>query len=992
MSSSMPDQGSGGIRRPDVSEADAVAIARDCYGLEAVARELGSNQDRNFVLECADGSRSVLRIDNPIFEDAAREAQHAALNAYRAAGISVPAVLPALGGELTARWRGLAVRRSEFAEGESMVGVGYLASPVLEEFGELAAASVNALADLQHPGLDRSHMWDMRVSYEQVVTLARSITDEVLRSRVLNAAEEAWNAISKVAAELPVQAIHGDLTDDNVTGLPGADGRLHPHTLLDLGDLSYGWRVAELAVNAAALLAHEPERPVRVLEVIVAFHRTAQLSTAEARAVWPLVVLRASILLASGQRQLELEEDNDYARERNAGERIIFEAANAISLVAATEMVLERLGYEGIADGPSLRPIDAIGEVVCSPLRSLIPALEGAVVVVDLGVESPDLDGGRWLDADIEASLVATALERASAAVLPYGAFRLTRSKPDSAESARVWPTETEIWLQPGAELTISSPVSGRVVAVAASDVCLELGTDWLLFIDGLTPSRDALAPLAAVAAGEPIGALEAASTPRSLSIRVSRIDCASARPGLVEADLVPAWSRLTHDPASLLGLQSHAQYDTAAEELARREQIFSAAQERYYDDPMQIQRGWRHHLVDATGRVYVDMVNNVAGVGHGHPAVAEAMNRQTRLLATNSRFLYRELADYSERLLATLPEGTNLDTVLLVNSGSEAVDLAIRLAQATTGRNTIVALAEAYHGWTVGTDAVTTNTYGLVETVGPRPDWVHIADIPNTYRGTYREDDAASRYAADFEADLGRLAAEGRDVAAFLCEPILGNAGGVLLPDGYLAEVYRRVREAGGLCIADEVQVGFGRSGAAFWAFELGGVAPDIVTIAKPMGNGFPIGGVITSRSLADALGASGAFFSSSGGNPVSCRVGMAVLETMEVEALQSNARRIGAHLEAGLCRLASKHDIVGRVHGTGLYLGVELVRDRMTLEPAKEEATAICDRLRELGIVMLATSERSNVLKIKPPMCITRESADFVVNALDRVLTEGW
>ncbi|MEN0024844.1 MAG: phosphotransferase, partial [Microbacterium sp.] len=301
-----------GLVRPDVTTEDAEAIARACYGIEATATELGSNQDRNFVLHEADGGRSVLRVDNPVFGDEARDAQHAALEAYRAAGVRVPAVLAGLDGRLTQRWRGFAVRRSEYAEGEPIVDAGYLAPVVLAAFGALAAASVSALADLQHPGLDREQMWDMRVAYDQVRALADAIDDDDLRRRVLSAADEAHAALAAVASDLPVQPIHGDLTDDNVTGVRGADSRLHPHVVLDLGDLGLGWRVAELAVCASSMLHHEPERPLRVLDTIAAFHERVLLQRAEARAVWPLIVLRAALLVASGWRQLEIDGDNDY--------------------------------------------------------------------------------------------------------------------------------------------------------------------------------------------------------------------------------------------------------------------------------------------------------------------------------------------------------------------------------------------------------------------------------------------------------------------------------------------------------------------------------------------------------------------------------------------------------------------------------------------------------------------------------------------------------
>ena len=1006
-----------GLVRPDITDTQAVQIARDCYGLTATAIELGSNQDRNYLLTEPDGAQSVLRIDNPVFGDDARDGQHAAIAAYRAAGVPVAGVIPGLDGNLTQHWGGFAVRRSEFAEGEPLVDAGYLAPVIIEEFGALAAASVNALAALAHPGLDRPHMWDMRVAYDETLRLADAIADERLRLRVLAAAECAHDAIAPVAGRLPVQAIHGDLTDDNVMAVRGDDRRLHPHTLLDLGDLAYGWRVAEIAVTISSLLHHEPERPLRTLAAALAFHRDAPLSEAEADALWPLVVLRAALLVASGHRQLEIDGANDYAKERIAGEQAIFEAAVHYSLVEMTEQVRETLGFE--TNTPETVPAGTTAApVLQAPLATLLPDLSGSVTVIDAGVESELLDAGTWLVTDAEAKLVANALTDAAAAVLPYGQFRLTRTAVNSQDAANTWPIDTEIWLPAGKALRVTSPLAGKVVfdPDAAADpstahapntagdpntdtVLVETADGWRLRISGITPG---VQPGAEVRAGESVGEVPANPTaPRSLAVGFLRHDAPevtrhSATATLVAPERVPAWSRFTHDPAALLGLHSHEQRDESADELSRRERIFASAQERYYERPMQIERGWRHHLIDTTGRAYIDMVNNVTGLGHGHPGVADAVNRQIRILNTNSRFLYRELAEYSERLLALLPEGSGLDTVLLVNSGSEAVDLALRLAQAATGRKTVVALREAYHGWTMASDAVTTSAYDNPFALENRPDWVHVADVPNRFRGTYRgtADDLSigQHYANDLVNDLTTLEAEGRPVAGFICESVLGNAGGVLLPKGYLTEVYQRVRDAGGVCIADEVQVGFGRMGSTFWGFEQSGVMPDIITIAKPMGNGFPIGGVITSKRIADALATQGQFFASAGGNPLSCRVGMAVLDAMQAEGLQQNAHEIGQRLIAGFTALAKKHDIIGPIHGEGLYLGVELVRDHDTMEPATEEAHAICERLRELGVVVLTTSERSNVLKVKPPLCLTAESADFVLAQLDRVLTEGF
>lgn len=1005
-------ESSGGLTRPSVTVSDAERIVRERWGIDGRATELGSNQDRNFIMTTKEGARFVLRVDNEVFPQSARDAQHAAIAAYAQAGVPVPEMIPGTDGELTQEWNGYAVRLAEFIAGETMVDLGYFAPQVLRSFGTLAAASVRALAPLDHAGLSREHQWDLRLGYEETMRVSASITDAALRERVERAAAEAYKALATVAVDLPVQAIHGDLTDDNVMGRREADSRVHPHTLIDFGDLSLGWRIAEAAVMVTSMLPHTGSRPLHALHAVEAFaetlaHAGAHLSQAEAEALWPLVTLRAALLVASAHRQLELEPDNAYARERLPGEIRMFEQAVDVPLVEMREQVLATVsGLIDVTGVAESAPVPALVVNEGEPLRALIPELVGTVAVLDPGVESPELDAGAWLHPHAEVTLIEAAFERgATATVFPHGVFRLTRSRVNTHDTPATWPIDTDIHVRLSDPLRVTAPIEGTVAQIRDDSVSIDLD-GWILDIDGLTRHADTVTVGDRVAFGEPLGWVEPGAAPHgTLSVGIRRSDAPhlgreNAHPGtgtgtaarFVAPDRVPGVRALTLDPAPLLGLSPRAQEDESRSEQKRRERIFAAAQERYYERPMQIERGWRHYLVDTTGRAYIDMVNNVTGLGHGHSGVAEAVNRQIRLLGTNSRFLYRNLAEYSERLLELLPKGSGLDTVLLVNSGSEAVDLALRLAQAATNRKTIVALREAYHGWTMASDAVTTSAFDNPYALDSRPDWVHIADVPNTYRGTYRGDGAGERYLADLERDLADLAERGTPVAGFICESVLGNAGGVTLPEGYLARAYELIRRAGGVAIADEVQVGFGRMGTSFWGFEQSGVLPDIIAIAKPMGNGFPIGGVITSKRIADALSSQGQFFSSAGGNPVSCAAGLAVLDAMRDERLQDNARIVGAHLIEGFERLRQRHPLIGPIHGTGLYLGVELVRDHGTLEPATAEADAICERLRELGVIVLTTSERSNVLKIKPPLCLTIESADTVLNALDRVLTEGW
>jgi 4-aminobutyrate aminotransferase-like enzyme len=488
----------------------------------------------------------------------------------------------------------------------------------------------------------------------------------------------------------------------------------------------------------------------------------------------------------------------------------------------------------------------------------------------------------------------------------------------------------------------------------------------------------------AALVIGQVLGSVEG-----PLKVQLSRVASLDA-PLFCSPSRAAAWQALCPSPATLLGLACDAEPELDAKTLLERRDVsFARTQKHYYVDPPRIERGWRNHLIDMQGRSYLDMLNNVAVLGHGHPRMAQVAARQWSLLNTNSRFNYAAVAEFSERLLKLAPEG--MDRVFLVNSGSEANDLAIRLAWAYSGGRDMLSVLEAYHGWTVGADAVSTSVADNPRALESRPDWVHPVTAPNIYRGEFRGLDSAPDYVRSVETQLAKIAAQGRQLAGFICEPVYGNAGGISLPPTYLKQVYALVRAQGGVCIADEVQVGYGRMGHFFWGFEEQGVVPDIICMAKGMGNGQPLGAVITRREIAEALEAEGYFFSSAGGSPVSCQIGMAVLDVLEEEKLWENARVVGGHFKARLEALIDKHPLVGAVHGSGFYLGVELIRNRETLEPATEETTLLCDRLRELGIFMQPTGDDLNILKIKPPMVTSRRSVDFFVDMLDRVLEEG-
>jgi 4-aminobutyrate aminotransferase-like enzyme/aminoglycoside phosphotransferase (APT) family kinase protein len=407
------------------------------------------------------------------------------------------------------------------------------------------------------------------------------------------------------------------------------------------------------------------------------------------------------------------------------------------------------------------------------------------------------------------------------------------------------------------------------------------------------------------------------------------------------------------------------------------------------YEKPLKIVRGWMQYLYDENGSAYLDAVNNVAHVGHCHPRVVKAGQEQMAVLNTNTRYLHENLVVYAEQLCAKLPEP--LGVCFFVNSGSEANELALRLARAHTKRKDIIVVDGAYHG----------NTTSLIEISpykfdGPggagAPPYVHKVPTPDVYRGLYKQRDmqTGEQYADHVSEAIRQVREQGDDVGAFICESLMSCAGQIVLPENYLQEVYRHVRAAGGVCIADEVQVGFGRVGTHFWGFETQGVVPDIVTMGKPIGNGHPLGAVVTTKEIADSFANGMEYFNTYGGNPVSCAIGLTVLDVIAEEQLRENALTVGAHLLTGLRKLMEKHSLIGDVRGLGLFIGVELVLDRRTLEPASARATYVVNRMRECGVLMSTDGPLHNVLKIKPPLVFTEANADSLVATLDKILGE--
>ena len=955
------------IPSPALSLERVAEVLAERYGKAGPLRSLGSHQDQNVMVDDPSGA-FILKISNPGFSHEGLVAQNAAMLhlAARDLPFRCPVPLPDVDGNLigsvTEGDTSFDIRLVTFLDGRPLADFGHLAPQVMRRHGWLAASAAVALADFEHPGLDRTLQWDVRHARDVVHAYAGAILDDAARTDLMSQMARAQRVLDAHADQLRLAVCHADVTDVNVV-VQTVGGRPWPDALIDFGDLLRTWVAGDVAVAGVALIAHDVDDPLSVIaNVLRGYHDVYPLTEGEVAALWPLVVARAASNVASSEHQARLEPGDDYVMASVRDDWAIWNAIRLVPWRAAHGVLANAAGFLA----PQARPP--------KPVNSLIEA-EVDVPSVDLSVTCDLFTPGEW-DADDVA-------RRQLLHEWGMGRYDEGRLGTDGDGGLS---TGLELYAPPGTPVV--APVNGATT-VSGDTVIITIDSDdpeWRLVVSGLAEATSA----SAVGVGDRIGVVAAAPVPR---IGVQLVaDLEHTPPWL--ASRASGWRHGTFDPEIWLapepipGVQPSV--ETRSERLLqRRDDVLARAQEHYYDQPPEIERGWRHFMYDVDGRRYVDMVNNVTILGHSHPAVQAAVSRQLRLINTNSRFHYEVMVDFAEQLASLLP--TPLDTVFLVSTGSEANEVALRLIRAATGHDDVIAVRSAYHGWTTGTDAITTTIADNPNAMDTRPPWVHLVESPNPYSGRFRGPDTAAAYAADVDRAVAEMQASG-GVGGFIAEPVYGNAGGVLLPDGYLEKAYASVRAAGGLCVADEVQVGYGRLGDFFWGFQQQGVVPDIVTMAKCTGNGIPVGAVVTTAAIADELLSEGSFFSSMGGSPVGCAAGLATLDALETEGLQDNAAQIGRRIAAGVEVLASEHSIIGAVHGLGLYRGIELVLDRESRTPAPAEAMAICDRMRALGYIVQPTGDYMNVLKIKPPLCIDAAAADGFVDALGVTLRDGW
>ncbi|EIU1446444.1 TPA: aspartate aminotransferase family protein [Pseudomonas aeruginosa] len=413
---------------------------------------------------------------------------------------------------------------------------------------------------------------------------------------------------------------------------------------------------------------------------------------------------------------------------------------------------------------------------------------------------------------------------------------------------------------------------------------------------------------------------------------------------------------------------------------IERRQRLLGPAYQLFYDNPLHFVRGAGTWLYDKAGRAYLDLYNNVASVGHCHPRVVEALASQAATLNTHTRYLHEGVLDYAEKLLATMP--AELANVMFTCTGSEANDLALRIARDYTGGTGVIVTRYAYHGMTASIAELSPSVGDYV----PLGRDIRVVDAPvHLPQDPQRVGQLFADQVRDALADMQR---HGIRPAALLVDTLFTSDGVFADPAGFLAEAVKAVRDAGGLFIADEVQPGFGRTGTHMWGFQRHDVVPDLVTMGKPMGNGHPLAGLTVRPEILERFGRNASYFNTFGGNPVSAAVGLAVLQVIEEEGLQENARQIGALLKEGLEGLAREHACLGQVRGAGLFIGVDVIAESGAAD--SETARRIVNLLREESMLIGVSGANNNALKIRPQLCFSAENVEQFLGALQRVLVK--
>lgn len=1002
------------------TSSDLTSLVQTHFGIEGSLTLLPGELDINAIFTSNAGEKYMLKIAHQDADQANIEMQNGMMLhlEQKELALELPMVKQARDGSSWVKIQDdqgvdRIMRLLSFVEGALWAGTNPQNAELLYSLGKAVGSLCQGLLDFDHPAAHRQFKWNLSDGL-WIKERLDLITDEEQKSMLLYVINMVEEEVNPRKDKVRKSVIYNDANDYNIiVSKNPADRKVQG--LIDFGDAAYSETVNDIAIAAAYACMDKEDPLTAAAQLVQGFNEEVPLQEEELAMIFPLILLRLAVSVTNSAHNRKAEPDNTYLLISEKPAWALLDKLTRISPQLAYFTFRHYCGYQAC---PKRTTFDqwlsqnqgSFGKVVDADWDNEATIFDLSIGSLDLGNNS-NFDTIQAFEQVIEKYLTT---EKAQIGIGGYGEVRpfySTDAYLQMGNNGPRWRTVhlgLDIWMP--AESLVFAPLDGTVHSVQNNRGIRDYGPTLILehkideqltfyTLYGHLSQRSLihLYPGQEVEKGEIIATIghsrENGSWPPHLHFQVV-LDLMGWRgdfPGVAFPEEREIWLSLCPNPANLVPgiptipspLNSTSNYILEA-----RHKYLGKSLSVSYQEPLHIQRGYMQYLYDTNGRRFLDTVNNVPHVGHQHPKVVKAAQRQMGVLNTNTRYLHDNIIQYAEELLATFPP--ELSVCYFVNSGSEANELAIRMAKIYSGQQDMIAMEAGYHGNTGA--CVDVSSYKFDGKGGQgAPATTQVAMMPDTYRGKFKGQDAGQQYANHIKEIISSLQSQEKGVAGFICESILSCGGQIVLPHGFLTEAYAAVRAAGGLCIADEVQVGFGRVGEHFWGFELQGVIPDIVTMGKPIGNGHPLAAVVTTPAVAEAFTNGMEYFNTFGGNPVSCAIGRAVLQIVQEENLQAHAQSVGQYLLSGLQALQQQFPIIGDVRGHGLFLGFELVKDEQ-LTPAAAQASYLANRMRQGAVLMSTDGPLHNVLKIKPPMCFTQANADFFLESLEKAFREDF
>jgi 4-aminobutyrate aminotransferase-like enzyme/Ser/Thr protein kinase RdoA (MazF antagonist) len=997
-----------------ISSEQAAQLAFDHYGLAGKVDLLPGELDYNFKISCIDGLAYILKVSRPHSNRSFLDFQQELLiYLEKQTNFIGPKVILDNNGSTISDWtdhdgQTRSLRLLSWVEGRLWCDVNPQLPRLRQSLGELCGSLTMALKNFDHREAHRTFEWDVAQSLwtKEHISLF-SEEDKLLVQYFQNLFEHSNASYSTLRKSI----VHNDANSHNVLV---SDSKIDPGvcSVIDFGDTIYTQVINDVAIATAYAIMGQEDPLDAAISVVQGYHKTYPLTAMELPHLYPAVAMRMIISVTKSAINKKKEPENKYL--------LISEkpAWDALKKWSAVDKDFAHYSFR-YACGLNAHPQEsAFGKWTKKQqfqFNELFPNQpKEAIHLLDLSVSSNWVGSANdFNDLDFFQFKI-EALQKKVPDKIIAGGYLEPRvlytseaydRRGNYGKESRTIHLGIDFWLP--SETPVHALFDGEIVTAVNDKGDKEYGGlvilkhhtqefEFYTLYGHLNPIHVATLKLGnKISKGSLIGYL--GNYPENgnwaphlhFQIMLSMLNYEYDYPGVAYHSQLDVWKSLCPDPNlffnnSTLKIKP---WQPGQSLLEYRKNHLGKSLSLQYKNPIHVVRGSGSYLLDNNGKKYLDTVNNVAHVGHEHPDVVATGQEQMATLNTNTRYLHKNINAFAKVLLKTLPEP--LSVVHFVNSGSEANELALRMVKTNTGSKEMIVSESGYHGNT--NSCIDISSYKFDSKSGKgAPDTTYVIPIPDTFRGIYRGKKAGDRYASEVQKQIEIIAKKQRKLGGFIIEPIISCGGQIELPSGFLKKSYQIVREAGGLCISDEVQVGCGRIGSYFWGFELYGVVPDIVTIGKPLGNGHPVAAVVCTREVADKFANGMEYFNTFGGNPVSCAIGLEVLHVIEREKLQRNAKETGTFLKNELLRLSESNPIIGDVRGQGLFLGFELVNAK--LEPLPNQADYLVNRMKSYGILMSADGPDNNVIKIKPPLSFTMKHALELLHYLDLVINEDF